>query len=402
MSDFYQSGMVATFHRLGEFDLEHMEETLFHISKQRGITLVLPSLYSELHGEALKGIVKELKKVKYVREIVVSLGRANAEEYKHAKEFFSVLPQRNTIIWLDGPRIGSLFEEIRERGLNPGTEGKGRGAWIAYGYVIAEKGSQVIALHDCDIVTYSREMLGRLVFPVASTRMDYEFCKGYYSRVTHKMHGRVARLFVTPLIRSLIKTLGNLEILCYYDSFRYPLSGEFSMLTDLARINRIPADWGLEIGVLAEMYRNCSVNRICQAEICDNYEHKHQDLSIDDPEKGLNKMAMDIAKSVFRILATEGIVYTPGFFNTLRSTYLRIAQDTIVRYHGDAMINGLDYDRHEEGQAVEMFSDVIHRAGEITIEDPLGPPQIPNWNRIFAAIPDFPEKILEAVQKDNS
>ena len=402
MSDFYQSGMVATFHRLGEFDLEHMEETLFHISKQRGITLVLPSLYSELHGEALKGIVKELKKVKYVREIVVSLGRANAEEYKHAKEFFSVLPQRNTIIWLDGPRIGSLFEEIRERGLNPGTEGKGRGAWIAYGYVIAEKGSQVIALHDCDIVTYSREMLGRLVFPVASTGMDYELCKGYYSRVTHKMHGRVARLFVTPLIRSLIKTLGSLEILCYYDSFRYPLSGEFSMLTDLARINRIPADWGLEIGVLAEMYRNCSVNRICQAEICDNYEHKHQDLSIDDPEKGLNKMAMDIAKSVFRILATEGIVYTPGFFNTLRSTYLRIAQDTIVRYHGDAMINGLDYDRHEEGQAVEMFSDVIHRAGEITIEDPLGPPQIPNWNRIFAAIPDFPEKILEAVQKDNS
>ncbi|MDY7031304.1 MAG: glycosyl transferase, partial [Thermodesulfobacteriota bacterium] len=244
MSDFYQSGMVATFHRLGEFDLEKMEDTLFHISQYRGITLVLPSLYSELHGEALKNIVNELMNVEYVREIVVSLGQANADQFKHAKEFFSVLPQRNTIIWLDGPRIKSLFEEIRERGLEPGPEGKGKAAWIAYGYVIAEKGSQVIALHDCDILTYHREMLGRLVFPVASTRMDYEFCKGYYSRVTDKMHGRVARLFFTPLIRSLMKTLGTLDILCYYDSFRYPLSGEFSMLTDLARINRIPADWG--------------------------------------------------------------------------------------------------------------------------------------------------------------
>jgi glucosyl-3-phosphoglycerate synthase len=137
-------------------------------------------------------------------------------------------------------------------------------------------------------------------------------------------------------------------------------------------------------------------------ELCDNYEHKHQVLSPDDPQSGLNRMATDIAKSIFRTLASEGIVFSHGFFNTLRAAYLRIAEDTIARYHGDAIINGLTYDRHEEAVAVEVFIQAIDRAGRIITEDPLGPPQIPAWNRVFAAIPNFSEKLLEAVRQDNS
>ena len=89
--------------------------------------------------------------------------------------------------------------------------------------------------------------------------LDYKFCKGYYSRVTDRMHGRVTRLLITPLINALMKILGPLPLLQYLNSFRYPLSGEFSMVADLALINRIPADWGLEVGVLAEVFRNCSL-----------------------------------------------------------------------------------------------------------------------------------------------
>lgn len=402
MSDFHQTGMVATFHRLGQFNLEKMEEKLLEISEHRGITLVLPSLYSELQGPALKNIVAELKQVKYIREIVVTLGSANAEDFKAARKFFSVLPQKTTLIWNDGPRIQGLYGELRDVKLNPGPNGKGRSAWTAYGYVIAEEGSQVIALHDCDVTTYTRELLGRLVFPVASTNMLYEFCKGYYSRVTDKLHGRVTRLFVTPLIRALMVVVGNWKILQYYDSFRYPLAGEFSMTTDLARINRIPADWGLEVGVLAEVYRNCSPKRICQVALCDNYEHKHQPLSSKDPQKGLNKMAIDIAKTIFRMLAAEGVIYSAGFFDSLRSAYRRLAQDTIARYHGEAMINGLKYDRHKEGSAVEVFTEAIRKAGKTITDDPLGPPQIPNWNRVFSAIPEFSKQLLKAVRADNS
>jgi glucosyl-3-phosphoglycerate synthase len=136
--------------------------------------------------------------------------------------------------------------------------------------------------------------------------------------------------------------------------------------------------------------------------LCDNYEHKHQALSAKDHLKGLNKMAIDIAKTIFRLLATEGVAYSAGFFDSLRSIYLRLAQDTIARYHGDALLNGLKYDRHKEGTAVEVFTEAIRKAGEIITEDPLGPPQIPNWNRVFAALPDFSVALLEAVKADNA
>ena len=98
MSDFYQTGVVATFHRLGRINLEKIEAELSWYANERPIALVLPSLYSELEGEALKGIVRELKEVKYISEIVVTLGPATEEEFRNAKEFFSTLPQKVSII----------------------------------------------------------------------------------------------------------------------------------------------------------------------------------------------------------------------------------------------------------------------------------------------------------------
>jgi glucosyl-3-phosphoglycerate synthase len=78
---------------------------------------------------------------------------------------------------------------------------------------------------------------------------------------------------MTPLLRAMKSVLGALPLLEYLDSFRYPLAGECSLTTDLIRINRIPSDWGLEVGVLAEVFRNCSLKRICQVELVENYEH---------------------------------------------------------------------------------------------------------------------------------
>ena len=402
MSDFHQTGLVATFHRLTGEHLDTLERSLEAIAGERGITLVLPCLFEEIGTAALDSIVRELRSVRYLREIVVTLGPAGRSSFGEARRFFSALPQKTTLVWNSGPRVQALFEAMRKRGLDAGPDGKGRSAWMAYGYILAERGSRVIALHDCDIVSYTKELLGRLVFPVASTQLQYEFCKGYYSRIARAMHGRVTRLYVTPFVRALMKVTGGGEILRYYDSFRYPLAGEFAMEADLARIIRLPSDWGLEVGVLAKIYRSCSVARICQSELCDNYKHKHQNLSPENKEEGLNRMAIEIGKSLLRTLATEGVVFTPGVVNTLRATYLRIARDTIERYHGDALINGLDYDRNVEGRAVEMFSEGIRTAGEIILDDPLGPHQIPNWNRVFSAIADFPERLLDAIRLDNA
>ncbi len=401
MSDFYQNGSITTLHKFGTMNLKKLEATLENLSNYRPMALVLPALYSELEGEALVNILKELQKVRYIREIIITMGQTNSEQFQHAKEFFRVLPQKHAVIWNDGPRIQAFYQKLEEEGLSAGPDGKGRSAWIAFGYVLACMECHGIVLHDCDIVTYNRHLLGRLAFPVMSPNLDYEFCKGYYARVTDRMMGRVVRLFVTPLIRSLIQIMGRLPILDYFDSFRYPLAGEFSMTTDLALVNRIPSDWGLEVGVLGEILRNATPKRICQVEIADTYEHKHQPLSPDDPEKGLLKMSVDIAKTIFRNLASIGHVFPGEFFKSLRATYLRQAQDFIDKYSHDAEINGLIFDRHQEAQAVEAFCNAIELAAEIIVKDPLGPPMIPMWNRVTSAIPNVLTQLKEAVEEDN-
>ena len=108
------------------------------------------------------------------------------------------------------------------------------------------------------------------------------------------------------------------------DSFRYPLSGEFSLRRDFIQTMRIPGDWGLEVGVLSEVYRNLSRHQICQVDIADTYDHKHQELSADIQESGLVKMSEEIARSLFRKLATEGITLSPECFRSIKASYFRI------------------------------------------------------------------------------
>ena len=402
MGDFHQTETISTLHRLKKDNLDQLEEQLNEFVQSRPIALVLPCLYSELQRAALKNILENLNDVTYLNEIVITIGRADEDQFKHAQEYFSVLPQNYKLIWDDGEKIQSLFNLLKENGLDVGEPGKGRAAWIAYGYVLAREESEVIALHDCDVLTYNRELLARLCYPLANPNMDYEFCKGYYPRVTDRLYGRVTRLFISPIIRALKKIVGHMPFLVYLDSFRYPLAGEFSMKADLARINRIPADWGLEVGSLAEVFRNVSMKRICQVDLADNYEHKHQDVSTHDADSGLLKMCTDISTSLFTTLSSEGVQFSESLFNTLFVTYLRIAQDSIKMYNDDAAINGLIFDRHAEGLAVETFVQGIKIASQKFLEDPLGSPLIPNWSRVTSAIPDFLDQLELAVEEDNA
>ncbi|MEE9501088.1 MAG: glycosyl transferase [Candidatus Aminicenantaceae bacterium] len=400
MSDFFQNGVITTFHRLGTLNVEKLEDQLKSFSRIRPIALVLPSLYREYASGALPNIMKTLKKVTYLNEIVLCLDKATSAQFKEVKETFSSV-KKLKIIWNDGKNIKKLYQVLERHNLSPGDAGKGRAVWISLGYVLARGKSRVIAIHDCDIVNYDRAMLGRLCFPVGNPYEEYEFCKGFYSRVTTKMYGRATRLFFTPFIRSLEKILGYLPFLLYIDSFRYPLAGEIAMRRDLAMAMRIPSDWGLEVGTLAEVYKSVTLNRICQVDIADTYEHKHQPLIPSNPEKGILKMTVDIAKSIFRILAQEGVEFSEGFFKTLNNIYLQIAQDAIIRYGGDAALNDLEFDRHAESLCVESFAGGINRAGNLFWQNPSAMQLIPNWHRVTAALPEFFSELEEAVVKDN-
>jgi glucosyl-3-phosphoglycerate synthase len=400
MADFYQTGIVPTLHRLRPDQLDRLEADLEKFSRSKPIGLVLPALYTEFESPAMHRIVAELKSVRYLNRIVLALGRATHEQALRARSFFDGFYTPVTILWINSQRTQSLMKLLEDRGLSAGEDGKGRSCWFAYGLMLALGDVDVIALHDCDIVNYERQLLARLCYPIAHPHLGFEFCKGYYARVTDRMHGRVTRLFMTPLIRALEGMAPGTGFLRFLDSFRYPLAGEFAMNISLARVNRIPSDWGLEVGVLAEIFRNCAVSRTCQVDLTDNYEHKHQALSQEDPKKGLSRMTTDIAKSLFGTLAAEGVAFTVDQFRSLEVRYVRMAQDTISRYYADAVLNGLKFDRHSEELAVAAFVKSLRSAAEEFLAEPLGVPLIPNWNRVLAAIPEYFDLMKDAVDRD--
>lgn len=392
---------MATLHNLTNRPLEELEAELIGFSKKRPMGLLLPSLFSELETEAMPKILDEVKKVPYLSQIVIGLDRANEAQYREALDFFGELPQHHRVLWNDGPRLRALDAELQEQGLAPEEEGKGRNVWYCLGYMLATDKVEAIALHDCDIVTYNRSLLARLIYPMANPQFSYQFAKGYYPRIAEgNLNGRVTRLLITPLLQSLQQVCGDSDYLSYLSGFRYPLAGEFSFRKGVIPDIRMPSDWGLEMGTLSEMFRNYSNNKLCQVDIAEVYDHKHQDISVNDRAKGLSKMSIDICKLIYRKMAVMGTVFSKEVFRTLKASYFRNALDFVERYKNDAIINGLDLDVHKEEEAVELFAENIIAAGKNFLSSPHEKPFIPSWSRVRSAIPDIYERLIEAVEED--
>lgn len=401
MGDFHQNGNIATLHNLRTNTAEDLSRDLVNFSSSRKISLILPSLYSELEGDALPNILKELAQVPYLHRIVIGLDRADEAQYRHAKQFFSVLPQEHIVIWNDSPRMKAIDARLEKLGLAPKEPGKGKNVWSCIGYLLAKADSSVVAIHDCDIVTYERGMLARMLYPVANPNFPYQVAKGYYPRIGEgKINGRVTRLLVSPILIAMKRVLGDRDYLDFLRAFRYPLSGEFAMRAGILPDLRIPSDWGLEIGVLSEAWRNLAPKAVCQVEISDRYDHKHQKLSAEDASTGLSRMSTDICKAMYRKLAADGTVFTEEVFRTLKATYYRSALDLLECYYNDAVMNGLTVDRHAEERAIELFAENIIEAGHTFLEFPSDTPFIPTWSRVNSADPDIMRDRVKAAELD--
>ncbi len=98
MADFHQTGTVSTLHRLTTGNLDTLERELEIFSQRRPLALVLPCLYAEFSQPAIHHIIAELRHVRYVDTVVVSLGRASRHDMEHARQAFSVLPQRVSLV----------------------------------------------------------------------------------------------------------------------------------------------------------------------------------------------------------------------------------------------------------------------------------------------------------------
>ncbi|NMF82488.1 glucosyl-3-phosphoglycerate synthase [Nodosilinea sp. P-1105] len=395
----YKQDLITTIHDLG-CDTELLETRLTELSQTHPTAVLIPSLYEELERPALAAIRDHLSRCSFVNNVIICLYAEEFEQYVKAVQFFEPLPQPTFVLWENGPRVTDLLQTLNDRGLDLlQFRGKGRAVWLGLG--IASLDAAAIALHDADITTYDRSYPLKLLYPLLEQEFGIAFSKAYYARIgesPRSLHGRVTRLFVTPLITSLMELFGYRDYLRYLDAYRYPLSGEFALTSDLALNTRIPGNWGLEVGLLAEVYRNIALKRVAQIDL-GIFEHKHQSLG-NSANSGLQKMCRDILQSVFRTLTeTEQVVIGPDHIRALRIKYRREAQNLTRQYFVDARFNHLDYDRHKEEMTLETFEQVILEAGHQYLDDPTGT-QIPDWTRALAVIPDLREQLMDAVISD--
>ena len=399
MSDFHQSAPVTSLPRLLPRPIEDLEDRILGLVKRFPVALVIPMVPEEMDRPALSRIVAELAQVAYLDTLVVSLNRATADDLTRAHEFFEPYPGRKVILWNEAPAVKGFIEEIDAAGLYTGQPGKGRACWLAMGHVLAEERVEYMAFQDADVVNYSREMLARLVLPVIDPTVDYDFVKGYYARVSDRLHGRVTRLLLAPLLAAFTRLMGQDPYIRYLASFRYALSGEFALKCDLAQRMRLPCDWGLEIVTLFEALRHRAANRVCQVELAERYDHKHQELSAEDATRGVHRMAKDVVKHLLRTLAAAGVNLPDGLLRSLLAAYQREAEDAVADSYAVATINGLHYDRHEEERNVQVFTAALRASIDEFLADPLGTPLVPNWVRVWSGVPDAGSRLLEAVQE---
>jgi len=391
---------ITTLHELC-IDKEKLIKTVSDTATERPVSVIMPMLYKEIENDALENIVKGLNKCDYLNEIVIPLAAKNEKEFRQVKRFFRDLKIPKLIMWCNGPKVEKVLTELKKDGLNLlKFRGKGRDVWLAMG--IASIKNYAIALHDADVLGYTEMIPTKLLYPIVEPELDFKFNKGYYARVNLQrkiIYGRVFRLFLHPLLRSVVDLIGaEPDFVRFLRSFRYPISGEFALTSDLARDVDIPGDWGIEIGIMAEMYRNVTSKRICQTDL-GFYDHKHQ--KIGGETQGLTKMTGDILKTLLRVLIEEDhIGVSREFLISLRVLYQRHAQDCVRKYHADAHFNNLRYDRHLEETMVEKFSQQIMNAGTIYMRRPVGT-RIPDWLITISARKKIREQLLDVVIEDN-
>lgn len=398
MADFLQTAPIATLHRLGQPDRPALEADLASWSAARPPALVLPALAADLMTPAFARQAEELAGAGYLSEIVVVLGGADKRGRAAALAALAGLPQPRLVLDEQDRRLTRLLADMGQAGVHLGPTGKGRAVWLGLGLLLAGGRTRVAAVQDADLADYDRALLARLLYPLMHPGLGFGLAKGYYARYTHELHGRVSRLCLAPLLAALESLLGRLPYLAYLQAFRYPLAGEVALDLDLAGTLELTAGWGLDLGLLGEAWRRLHPARICQVDLAERFDHRHQELEPDQPERGLGRMCAEVVLALCRDLAAEGAVLSAGLLDSLPAGYQRQASRFMDFYAADAAVNGLEYDWAREGLAVEVFGRGLTRGLEAWLAQPRGAERLPAWRRLLAAHPQWGQRLLEAAQ----
>lgn len=304
-------------------------------------TVVVPMTEREYAALATERVLSTLEMVAPDR-VLVPL-RASPERVESFRRWLDGFDLDLELCWCNAPAVDSLLDE---RGLG-GEAGKGRDVWLALGLAAAD--AEYLVVHDADERSYSGSLIPRLLAPLES---DFEFVKGYYARVENRrLYGRLFRLLYVPLVRALAQT-NDAAIVDYMSAFRYALSGEFAMTADLAKSVRAQRTWGLEVGLLGDVFDAVGFEGTAQVDL-GFHEHEHRSVS---GASGLTDMSRPVAEALFRVIEDETV--TPNY-ETLRTRYLDVAEEMIDRYEADAAFNALEYDRSHELDQIASYAEAI-------------------------------------------
>jgi len=331
--------------------------------------VVVPMTEREYGGLAAEGVLSELAALGPDR-VVVPL-RAPAETVGDFCEWLDSFDSSVEVLWCNGPRLTQL---LAENGLN-GEAGKGRDMWLALGQVVD---SEYVVCHDADTKTYDRSYVPRLLFPL---QHGHTFSKGYYARVeNNQLYGRLFRLFYAPLVRTLAAE-NDADVLRYLSAFRYALAGEFAATGDLVSKLRVQRSWGLEVGTLGDAYAHAGFAGSAQVDL-GAYEHDHRAVS---GPAGLSEMSSAVGDALFRVLEDHGV--DPDY-DTVADRYRTVAREFVDQYAVDAAYNGLSYDKSDEIDQVDAYSETV------------GPPGVDSRLPAWCKAPIDPQVVAEAAAAD--
>jgi glucosyl-3-phosphoglycerate synthase len=388
-----EQGKIARIHDFS-MDFDKMTQRLIELRDKFPSGIILPIIDTDLRNPALPTIINGINRCSYLSKVFIALSATKQKSYEEALQVSRNLKVPCDVIWCNNAKVTSILRELEKKGLDlANLQGKGKDIWLAIGIASLELHS--FAIHDSDIISYSEMLPTKLLYPIIEPKLDFFFSKGYYARVSKenkKTYGRIYRLFINPMLQALQEKVDyHSEFLRYLGSFRYTLSGEIAIYSDLALNLRIPSDWGLEVGMLAELFRNASYKRICEVDL-GFYDHRHKKVEQGD----LLRAAEESLVCLLRTLTeTDYIDVSPSFLKSLQVMYRRIAQDKIRQYHADALCNDLQYDRHEEETTVDLLAEAVFEAGKRYLTDPTST-QLPDWLRTMSAMPDVRERLREA------
>ena len=401
MADFYQHARVPTLHHLAHADSSARESEMQDWAREKPVALLLPALYAECERPALPRILEEVSQAGHISEVVLSMNGMNAAEHERALMMLRLhlRGKKAHVLWNDGPQLSQVYQRMDQAGLAGPHAGKGSNIWMGVAYLHARGFKGIIVSHDTDIMNYSRDMLWRLCYPLLHPRMSYRFAKGYYSRVSDRLYGRVTRLLIFPLVQACRDVLGSKPLLEHLDSFRYPLSGEFA--ADMASLERfcLPGGWGLEIAILCEAFRHLPGEQQCQVDLGFHFEHRHRSLAHDQigiKEPGLITAAADVARClVYQVLREAEPRSAEGLLRLILERYRPRAAEWLQRYEHVALLNGLNHDLAEESAAVAAFAQGLDRLLQSVSQNALQVPAMRDTPaRTLAKIPGLAEDIV--------